>query len=251
MRRGKVSTMARNRIVVSMALLAMLSTACSRSEGPVETRSMAPAVVEELPETTDVPVADTQPAEPAPVTEPAPPAESADDPRPVGVSARTQSKPARAGKPQPIGSIEIPAIGLSHAIYEGIDLAIINYGPSHWPGTAMPGEPGNSVFPGHRTTYSRPFWDIDRLAAGHHVIFTTAAGKFTYGVTETFVVDENATWITQKTAEATFTIFACHPKGSARQRYVVKGNLLTAATTTTAPATTTTTNRGLIPGVLG
>ncbi len=243
--------MARRRFVVLMALLAMLSTTCSRSERPVAPQGMAPAVVEEPVETTEVPVADTQPAEPAPVTEPTPPAESADDPRPVGVSARTQSKPTRAGKPQPIGSIEIPAIGLSHAIYEGIDLAIINYGPSHWPGTAMPGEPGNSVFPGHRTTYSRPFWDIDRLRAGDHVTFTTAAGKFTYRVTETFVVDENATWITNTTAEATFTIFACHPKGSARQRYVVKGNLLSSATTTTTPATTTTTSRGLIPGVLG
>ena len=155
----------------------------------------------------------------------------------------------RASASSPTNRIDIPAIGLSHATYEGIDLATINRGPSHWPGTALPGERGNTVFPGHRTTYTRPFLDIDKLRSGDEVIFTSAAGRFTYHVTETFVVGPNDTWIVERTEEPTFTIFACHPKGSARQRYVVKGALVSAPAPVPAPApapppTTTTTSAG-------
>lgn len=157
--------------------------------------------------------------------------------------SRSRAGRARPAAPEPTGHLEIPAIGLSHPTYEGIDLATIDHGPSHWPGTALPGEPGNTVFPGHRTTYSRPFWDIAELVPGDDVIFTTPAGRFAYRVTDTFVVNERDTWIVDPTEHATFTIFACHPKGSARQRYVAKGDLVSppATTTTTTPATTTTT----------
>lgn len=178
-------------------------------------------------------------------------------------SARPASGRSAPASTQATGHIEIPAIGLSHATFEGVDLATINRGPSHWPGTPLPGERGNTVFPGHRTTYSRPFWDIDKLTAGDEVVFTTPAGRFTYRVTETFVVHWRERWILQNTDEATFTIFACHPRGSAQQRYVAKGELVSApapapTTTTTAPprssGTTTTTApppEERRPGLLG
>lgn len=245
--------MTRNRLFVLVTVLAALTGSCARSEPVIEAAARQPAMpFTATPETTAAPAAPAPPAA-APPAAVAEVAEAADDPRPTGVAAASRGKPASARAPQATGRIDIPAIGLSHATYEGIDLSIINYGPSHWPGTAMPGERGNTVFPGHRTTHSRPFWDIDRLRAGDHVIFTTAAGRFTYVVKETFVVDEGATWITKQTDDPTFTIFACHPKGSAKQRYVVKGGLVASATTTTAPkaTTTTTTANSLIPGLLG
>jgi sortase A len=187
------------------------------------------------PDTADLPAVETSSVTAGPVVH---------DPIPAGAARPVRAAAGRSdrGEPQPTGHIDIPAIGLSHPTYEGIDLATINHGPSHWPGTALPGERGNTVFPGHRTTYSRPFWDIDKLARGDHVVFTTPAGRFTYRVTETFVVGERETWIAKPTEGATFTIFACHPKGSARQRYVAKGELVSPAhTTTTTPTTTTTT----------
>ncbi|HEX5615902.1 MAG TPA: sortase, partial [Acidimicrobiia bacterium] len=58
----------------------------------------------------------------------------------------------------PVGSVVIPKIGLDHTVYEGIWLTVIDEGPGHWPGSAMPGERGNTVFPGHRVTNSRPFY---------------------------------------------------------------------------------------------
>ena len=141
-------------------------------------------------------------------------------------------RPARAPKavayhgPTPTGRITIPRIGLDHLTYEGIDLATIDYGPSHWPGTAMPGQVGNTVFPGHRVTHDHPFFDIDLIQIGDTVTFTNDTGKFTYQVTDTFVVDADQTWIADPTDTPTMTIFGCHPKHSAKQRYVVKGKLV-------------------------
>ena len=193
-----------------------------------------------------------------------------DDPIPLGAAPRGAAAPrpgastgsvraahaAPARKAQPTGRIEIPAIGLNHLTYEGIDLPTIDNGPSHWPGTPMPGETGNTVFPGHRTTHSRPFFDLDKLRPGDEVIFSNPTGRFTYRVRQTMIVDANATWVVNNTPDATFTILACHPKGSAKQRIVVKGNLVgppkagAAQPAQPNPNTTPTTKRKFL-GILG
>lgn len=125
-----------------------------------------------------------------------------------------------------IGSIEIPKIGLDHPIYEGITLTVLDNGPGHWPGTALPGERGNTVFPGHRVTHTRPFYDIDLLASGDEVIFHMPEADYTYRVTETLIVVPQDLWIVDQTERPTMTIVGCHPKHSARQRFVVKGDLV-------------------------
>lgn len=125
-----------------------------------------------------------------------------------------------------IGAISIPKIGLSHRIFEDITLTVINRGPGHWPGSAMPGQRGNTVFPGHRTTYSHPFGDLDKLAPGDEVIFDMPDGNYVYHVRETLIVAPTDLWVVDQTDTPTFTLVACHPKGSARQRIVVKGDLV-------------------------
>jgi sortase A len=127
----------------------------------------------------------------------------------------------------PIGRISIPKIGLDHEIYEGIWLTVIDVGPGHWPGTPLPGGYGNAVFAGHRVTHSHPFRDVDLLTNGDVIVFTLRDGAVaTYRVTEQFVVDPEALWITDQAAGSTLTLFACHPKGSARQRIVIRGELV-------------------------
>lgn len=182
--------------------------------------------------------------------------------RPAAAAPAGSVQAARAstssGKPAPTGRIEIPSIGLNHPTYEGIDLGTLKYGPGHWPGTPHPGQRGNTVFPGHRTTNTRPFWDIDRIPVGADVIFTTPAGRFTYKVTQSLIVGSRDTWVVSQTPDATFTILACHPKGSAKQRYVVKGKLVSSSTGSPSAGpgpgsgsgmpvlTTTTTRRGFL-----
>ncbi len=82
------------------------------------------------------------------------------------------------------------------------------------------------MFPGHRVTHDHPFLDIDLVQVGDHVVFSNDTGRFTYEVTETFVVNADETWIANPTDTPTMTIFGCHPKHSAKQRYVVKGKLI-------------------------
>ncbi len=120
------------------------------------------------------------------------------------------------------GSIEIPALGLDHATYEGVTLNNIDLGPSHWTGTALPGQPGNTVFAGHRITNSHPFRHLDQLVAGDEVIFTVAGVRSVYRVTGSMIVGPEETWIADPSPDATGTLYACHPPGSLAYRIVVK-----------------------------
>jgi len=124
------------------------------------------------------------------------------------------------------GMIVIPKINLVHPIFEGIDETAIHWGPGHWPGSALPGRLGNTVFAGHRVTHTRPFLDIDLLAPGDQIIFHLATGTFTYQVTDHIIVNPEDTFIANPTPDATVTIFGCHPKHSAAHRYVVRGKLI-------------------------
>jgi sortase A len=125
-----------------------------------------------------------------------------------------------------VGTIEIPRLGLAEPLHQGMTLTAINRGPSHWPGTAMPGELGNVVVGGHRTTYTRPFRHLDQLQPGDSVVFTTPAGRFDYRVTAQEVVGPEQLEIVDQAVAYTATLFACHPPGSAAYRLVVRLQLV-------------------------
>lgn len=138
-------------------------------------------------------------------------------PTPIAPPADTRGK-------EPVvelGSIEIPKIGLSAAMFEGIRLTTLDRGPGHWPGTAMPGSTGNVVVAGHRTSHSKPFRHLEMLEPGDEVIFNTPEGRFVYNVTSTEVVYPDAVHIIDQTPDRTATLFACHPVGSTKQRIVI------------------------------
>ncbi len=142
---------------------------------------------------------------------------------PVARQSKPVSNPGSYA-PEPIveiGTIEIPKIGLNHRIMEGITLRNIDFGPSHWPGTAMPGENGNAVFAGHRVTHTHPFLRINELVPGDLVIFRINGRKSTYSMTGSQIVFPNQVEIVNQTETPTATLFACHPPRSAKQRYVV------------------------------
>jgi sortase A len=146
-------------------------------------------------------------AAPAPRTKPIPP-------------------PANPTAPAPIvkiGEIRIPKIGLVHPIYEGVTLTVIDHGPGHWPGSAMPGQLGNVVFAGHRVTHTHPFRNIDQLVPGDEIDFVMPDGTYQYRMTSQQIVDPNDTWIVNPTPTATVTLFACHPPGWATHRIVIRG----------------------------
>ncbi|MEI7618748.1 MAG: class E sortase [Actinomycetota bacterium] len=144
------------------------------------------------------------------------------------VAAAALPKPVAAPRdpqgPEPrndLGVIEIPKIGLKATMLEGIRLTTLDRGPGHWPGTAMPGNAGNVVVAGHRTSHSKPFRHIDALAPGDEVIFTMPYGRYVYHVINTEIVTPDRLDITNQTSAKTATLFACHPPGSTSQRIVV------------------------------
>ena len=120
-----------------------------------------------------------------------------------------------------IGTISIPKLGLVHDLYKGVTLNNIDHGPSLWPGTATPGQPGNAVVAGHRVTHDHPFLEIDRLRPGDLVMFDVAGVHSAYRMTSSEVVSPDAVWITDQTATPTATLYACHPPHSKKYRYVV------------------------------
>ncbi len=137
---------------------------------------------------------------------------------------RPQAPPENAYADEPhivLGRIEIPKIGLDAPLNQGISLRSIDRGPSHWPGTALPGQQGNVVVAGHRVSKTKPFRNIDQLVPGDEVIFTVDARRSVYVVTGSQVVTPDTMEIVNQTPDATGTLFACHPPGSARYRYVV------------------------------
>jgi sortase A len=120
-----------------------------------------------------------------------------------------------------LGRIAIPKIGLDSELHEGIRLTTLDRGPGHWPGSAMPGQIGNVVVAGHRTSHGAEFRHLDALAPGDEVVFSTADGTFTYHVTGTQIVTPDSLWIVDPTDTPTATLFACHPLGSTAKRIVV------------------------------
>ncbi|HET6948863.1 MAG TPA: class E sortase [Acidimicrobiales bacterium] len=135
---------------------------------------------------------------------------------------------ARAETPDVVhGTLSLPTLGVTQELHEGVTLTAIDRGPSHWPGTALPGQLGNVVVAGHRTTHSKPFYDLDLLVPGDPLVFTMNDGTvWTYELTATEIVSPDDMHIVDQTPEHRATLFACHPKGSAQQRIVAHFRLV-------------------------
>ena len=118
--------------------------------------------------------------------------------------------------------IRIPSIGVNQAVVEGVSRSDLRLGPGHFPGTSQPGQPGNMVISGHRTTFTKPFYDLDQLSPGDAIVIDTPAGSFRYLVESTSVVDPTDMRPLQASSEAILTLTTCTPKGSASHRMVVR-----------------------------
>jgi sortase A len=125
----------------------------------------------------------------------------------------------------PVGKIEIPKIGLTAYVVEGVAVDDLKEGPGHYPETPFPGQKGNASIAGHRTTYGAPFANVDDLAVGDKIVVTTIQGTFTYGVTDTQIVTPDQTEVLNDFGDNRITLTACHPKYDLSHRIVVTGTL--------------------------
>jgi len=111
-------------------------------------------------------------------------------------------------------------------VVEGVSTADLRNGAGHMPDTALPGQPGNAVIAGHRTTYGMPFHELDTLDPGDRIEVDTALGTHIYAVREIHIVRPSEIWVADPREGAWLTLTTCHPKFSARQRYVVVAELV-------------------------
>ncbi len=132
--------------------------------------------------------------------------------------------------------VRIPRFGAQYArpVLEGSDRDTLIRGVGHYPNTAMPGQVGNFSVSGHRTTYGRPFHNIDLLKKGDVIVVETKAGYIVYAVDRHVIVTPKQVEVIApvpqqpgaQPTQAWMTMTTCHPKFSARERWVVFAKLV-------------------------
>lgn len=131
---------------------------------------------------------------------------------------------------QGLTRLRIPKLKVDVLVVEGTTPSALKAGAGHYAGTPLPGEAGNVAIAGHRTTYGRPFNRLDEMAPGDVVTLETPFAVYTYTAVNPFAGHANP-WPVQPTdygvvgqegADHWLTLTTCHPKGSARQRLILR-----------------------------
>ncbi|NNC92542.1 MAG: class E sortase [Acidimicrobiia bacterium] len=145
-----------------------------------------------------------------------------------------QESPSEVG--EAFGTIRIPTIELDVAMVEGVRRRDLKKGPGHLTGSPLPGQPGNAVVSGHRTTYGAPFGEIGELVTGDRIEVETALGVHVFEVRAApercrdedglCIVKPTDLWVTEPREGAWLTLTTCHPKFSARRRLIVFAELV-------------------------
>jgi sortase A len=140
-------------------------------------------------------------------------------------TATTAPPPPPPVQGDAVAVLRIPRIGVDKAVVEGVSRSDLRKGPGHYPGTPLPGQPGNAAIAGHRTTYGAPFYRLDQLSPGDVITVTTRQGEFRYVVEGKQVVRPSDGGPLRRTMDNRLTLTTCHPRFSARQRLVVSATL--------------------------
>ena len=121
-----------------------------------------------------------------------------------------------------VGRLEIPRLGVSAMITEGVTDHALGRGIGHVPDTPLPGEPGNVGLAAHRDSYFRRLKDV---APGDRIQLFTPDGVFSYEVDWIQVVDPDRIDLLADTFGPALTLVTCYPfhwVGNAPKRFVVR-----------------------------
>lgn len=154
-----------------------------------------------------------------------------------GASGATGSSEGAAELPAgAFAIVRVPRFGADYArpLVEGTSAKELAEGLGHYKGTAAPGAIGNFAIAGHRTTYGKPLAEIDRLRKGDRIVVETAAGWTVYAVSSHEIVRPSQSEViapvpgdrTATPTKAVLTFTACHPKFSAKFRWITHADLV-------------------------
>jgi len=129
-----------------------------------------------------------------------------------------------------MGRIEIPRLGISAMIDQGVDRGVLARAVGHIPSTAEPGQPGNVALAGHRDTFFR---GLGAVRDDDVIRIETVSGTYTYRVAWNAVVDPHRTELLARTNGQSLTLVTSYPFhwiGPAPKRFVVRATLVDLAT---------------------
>ena len=121
-----------------------------------------------------------------------------------------------------VGRIEIPRVGVSTIVLEGVDNTTLRRGAGHIPETSLPGEGGNVGIAAHRDSFFRALKDIRK---NDIIRLETLQGTFSYRVEWTQIVQPEDTQVLAATGSPALTLVTCYPfyyVGSAPKRFIVR-----------------------------
>jgi LPXTG-site transpeptidase (sortase) family protein len=131
--------------------------------------------------------------------------------------------------PRVIARLEVPSVGLTVMVREGVDNATLRKAVGHLPSSVLPGERGNFVVLGHRDTFFRPLRYVER---GNAIHLRTTRGNFEYFVDSVEVVPPESAAAIAHTSDPVSTLITCFPfdyTGPAPRRFIVRARLNQAA----------------------
>ena len=106
-----------------------------------------------------------------------------------------------------LGTLKIPAIGLSVKVYQGTDSKTLAKGAGHFKNTSL--WDGNCAIAGHNRGVRDDFGDLHTLEPGDTITWTTKLGKRTYEVVSVSKVQETDTSGTAATSDNRLTLYTC------------------------------------------
>ena len=122
--------------------------------------------------------------------------------------------------------LRIPKLGVNVVVVQGTSDDALRAGAGHYVETPLPCALGNVGIAGHRTTYGKPFNQIDLLQPGDLVFLDTPVGTCAYQVAKApFIVQPNDFTVVAPPPDPAarwLTLTSCNPKGSAAQRIIVR-----------------------------
>lgn len=125
-----------------------------------------------------------------------------------------------------IGRLAIPRLNVRAIVREGTGEDTLDVALGHVPGTALPGERGNTAIAGHRDTLFRA---LRKIATNDLIEFQAANGTYNYRVESTRIVKPDNVSVLKANDYPEITLVTCYPfyyVGSAPDRFIVKARLV-------------------------
>ena len=126
--------------------------------------------------------------------------------------------------------LDIPRLNLHRKIQTESSVAYLDKGPWHVFGTSTPDKGSNVVIAGHRFGFTSPygpFYFLNKLQNKDRITVDWQGTEYTYKVVAIETVPPTQVSIQDPTKNPTLTLFTCTPLWSAKDRLVVKADLVT------------------------